>query len=167
VEWTPAAILPNLNAKKAVEGDLVAFVPCDDARIQEFCSAHPKFEKLISQFTDAFGVPLRPVIQIVRNDAMSKIASIEPLASFRDLVALSVVPYARSLAVIYENPQHISYSNSFWLYPWMLGKDNDHIVASTPAVTSFHFVDLFCGQSSPELSVMSLKASMSHYSMRC
>jgi hypothetical protein len=157
VDWTPAAILPNLSAKKALEGDLVAFVPCDDPRVLEICSAHPKFKELISRFTDAFGVPLNPVIQIVRNDIAAKIEHVEPLASFRDLVALSVVPYARALAAVYDNPHHISYSNSFWLYPWMLGKDNQHLVASTPAVTAFHIVDQFHGQSSPELSTMVLK----------
>jgi hypothetical protein len=156
VDWVPAAILPNLYAKKAVEGGVVAFVPCNDPRVQEFCAAHPSFRELISRFTDAFGVPLNPVIQIVRNDVALKLADVEPLASFRDLVALSVVPYARSLAAVHGNPHHISYSNSFWLYPWMLGKDNERIVASTPAVTSFHIVDQFHGQSSPELSVMKL-----------
>jgi hypothetical protein len=78
------------------------------------------------------------------------------LASFRDLVALSVVPYARSIAIVYDNPNHISYSNSFWLYPWMLAKDNQHLFASTPAITALHIVDQFHGQSSPELSTMPL-----------
>jgi hypothetical protein len=156
VDWIPAAILPNLYAKKAVEGDVVAFVPCNDPRVQEFCAAHPNFKQLISRFTNAFGIQLDPVIQIVRNDVASKLDNVEPLASFRDLLALSVVPYARSLAVVYENPRHISYSNSFWLYPWMLGKDNIHIVATTPAVTAVHVVEQFHGQSSPELSTMVL-----------
>lgn len=39
----------------------------------------------------------------------------------------------------------------------MLSKDNEHLVASTPAVMSFHVVEQFHGQSSPELSVMALK----------
>jgi len=149
--------MPNLTTKKAVEGDVVAFVSCDDPRVQEFCAAYPSFKELISRFTNAFDVPLHPVIQIVRNDVAPKLANIEPLASFRDLLALSVVPYARSLSVVYDNPRHISYSNSFWLYPWMLGKDNEHLVASTPAVMSVHVVEQFHGQSSPELAVMPLK----------
>ncbi len=156
MDWSPAAILPNLTAKKAVEGGVVAFVPCDDPRVQAFCAAHSNFRELISRFTDAFGVPRNPVVQIVRNDVASKLTFVEPLASFRDLVALSVVPYARSLSVVYGNPRHISYSNSFWLYPWMLAKDNIHIVAVTPAITAMHIVDEFHGQSSPELSTMVL-----------
>lgn len=96
MDWIPAAILPNLTTKKAVEGDVVAFVSCDDPRVKEFCTVYPNFKELISRFTTAFGVPLNPVIQIVRNDVAPKLATIEPLASFRDLLALSVVPYARS-----------------------------------------------------------------------
>lgn len=52
--------------------------------------------------------------------------------------------------------QRISYSNSFWLYPWMLSRDNKNIVASTPAVQDIHMVEQFHGQSSPELSIMKL-----------
>ena len=154
--WSPAAILPNLSAKKAVEGEVVAFAPCDDPRVLAFCAAHPKFKELISRFTNAFNVPLKPVVQIVRDDVMPKLALVEPLASFRDLVALSVIPYARSLGIVYGNGHHISYSNSFWLYPWMLGQDNEHIVALTPAIQSIHVVEKFHGQSSPELSIMKL-----------
>jgi len=39
----------------------------------------------------------------------------------------------------------------------MLGKGNEHIVASTPAVLGLHIVDQFHGQSSPEISTMELK----------
>jgi len=154
--WSPAAILPNLTADKAVDGEIIALAPSDDPRVLAFCTAHPKFKELISRFTNAFRVPLSPVVQIVRDDVTPKLADVEPLASFRDLVALSVIPYARSLGLVYRNGHRISYSNSFWLYPWMLGSDNEHIVASTPAIQSFHVVEKFHGQSSPELSIMKL-----------
>jgi len=45
MDWSPAAILPNLTAKKAVEGDLIAFVPYGDSRVQAFCVAHPRNSK--------------------------------------------------------------------------------------------------------------------------
>src|SRR5258707_15195495 len=99
--WTPAAILPNLSAKTAFEGEVIALGPCDDARVEAFGSVHPKFTELLSRFTDAFQVPLRPVVLMVRDDALSKLAQVEPLASFRDVVALSVIPYARSLSIVY------------------------------------------------------------------
>jgi hypothetical protein len=155
-EWTPAAILPNLFADKAVEGEVIALAPRSDPRVQGFCAAHPNFEVLLSRFTDAFHVELDPVVLIVRDDVLPKLAHVEPLASFRDLVALCVIPYCRSLAVVYRNPHHISYSNSFSFYPWMLGTDNEHLIATTPAMTALHVVEEFHGQSAPELPSLQL-----------
>jgi hypothetical protein len=67
--WTPAAIPPNLSAEDSVEGEVIALVPCRDPRVEAFCNAHPKFGELTSRFTDAFQVPLNPVVLIVHNDA--------------------------------------------------------------------------------------------------
>src|SRR5580700_6254976 len=108
MEWTPAAILPNLSARKAVEGEVIALAPRSDPRVHAFCVAHPRFEVLLSRFTDAFRDPLDPIVLIVRNDLLPNLAHVEPLASFRDLVALSVIPYGRSLATVYDNPHRIS-----------------------------------------------------------
>ena len=121
----------------------------------DFCAAHPPFKELISRFTNAFAVHLNPLVLIIRNDALPKVSQVEPLASFRDVAALCTIPYARSLGLVYPNRGHrISYSNSFWLYPWMLGTDNQHLVASTPAFEGLHVVKEFHGQSSPDLPTM-------------
>ena len=156
--WTPAALLPNLHARKPVNGRAVALVPSDDPRILAFCGVHQKLKELLSRFTDAFGLPLDPMVLIVHDDALPKLAAVEPLASFRDLIALSVIPFARSLSIVYggKGRDRIYYSNSFWFYPWMLAKDNQHLTMSTPAVQAFHVVEEFCGQSSPELPTMEL-----------
>ena len=155
-DWTPAAILPNLFARKAVEGEVIALAPRFDPRVQAFCTAHSKFGVLLSRFTDAFNVPLDPVVLIVRNDVLPKLAEVDPLASFRDLVAISVIPYCRSLAAVYSNPGRISYANSFSFYPWMLGTNNENLVALTPAMQALHIVEEFHGQSAPELLKMQL-----------
>jgi hypothetical protein len=156
-DWTPAAVLPNLTADKAVEGDVIALAPCHDPRVVAFGTAHPKFQTFISRFTDAFHVPLRPVVLIVRDDLLPKLAHTEPLASFRDLVAMCVVPQGRALATLYPNGGHrLSYANTFWLYPWTLGTDKEYLVASTPALNGLHLVDQFYGQSSPEVPVKDL-----------
>jgi hypothetical protein len=154
-QWTPGAILPNLSSKKTVESEVIALAPCTDPRVLDFCAAHPPFKELISRFTNAFAVHLNPLVLIIRNDALSKLSQVEPLASFRDVAALCTIPYARALGLVYPNGGHrISYSNSFWLYPWMLGTDNQHLVASTPAFQGLHVVKEFHGQSSPDLPTM-------------
>lgn len=157
-DWVPAAILPNLRSERAVEGDVIALAPIHDPRVVSLGARHPKFKDFISRFTNAFDVPTRPVIQIVREDVAAKLADVEPLASFRDLVALFVIPYTRALATIYGNRaiNRISYSNSFWLYPWMLAKNNEYLVALTPALRGLHVVDEFHGQAAPELPIMDL-----------
>jgi hypothetical protein len=156
LDWTPIAILPNLSGRTALEGDVIALAPSNDPRIQTLCVTYPNFEKLISQFTNAFKKPLQPITCIVRSDALEKIAHSRAISSFRDLVAMSVIPYHRAHVTIYRRMNHIVYSNSFWLYPWMLDKNNKRLVAHTPDISALHDVSKFQGQSSPELSIMPL-----------
>ena len=132
VNWVPAAVLPNISSERTVGGDVIAFAPHDDPRVVEFGGRHPKFKDFISRFTDAFHVPTEPVVQIVREDVVDRLAYTDPLASFRDVVALSTIPYTRALATVYGNRaiRRISYSNSFWLYPWMLAKSNENLTIS-------------------------------------
>ena len=76
--------------------------------------------------------------------------------AFRDLVAACAVTRARSLSFVYPNRVGLSYSNYFWLHPWMQNDAIDRLTASTPALSAFHVVEQFHGQSSPELSEMEL-----------
>jgi hypothetical protein len=158
VDWVPAAILPNISSERTIEGDVIAFAPLGDPRVIEFGIRYPRFKDLISRFTDAFHVTTEPVILIVREDVAGKPAVLDSLASFRDLVALSTIPYTRALATVYGNRaiRRICYSNSFWLYPWMLAKDNEHLITSTPAFQGIHIVDEFHGQATPELPILEL-----------
>ncbi len=154
--WRPAAILPNLSLQKAIGGDEIAIAPRSDPRVVEFGSANPTFQTFLCRFTDAFSAPLDPAVLVVREGLLTKLGQVEPLASFRDLVALSTIPYARSIAAISTNPRHIFYSNSFAFYPWTLHPGYERLVLSTPAVTDVREVGEFHGQSSAELPVMEL-----------
>lgn len=151
--WVPVAILPNLSGGRAIEAEIVALAPFDDPRVQAMCEATPLFAELLSRFTDAFGVPLDPFVFIARGDAAHDLSA-DALLSFRDLVAISVIPFSRSLNTVYKTTNRIVYSNSFGLYPWTLSRDNEALIASTPAFKGFHDVKQFHGQSSPELPVM-------------
>ncbi|MGO9392324.1 hypothetical protein [Rhodoblastus sp.] len=154
----PVAILPNLSGGKAIEAEIVALTPTDDPRVQAMRTAIPLFAELLSRFTNAFGVPLEPFVFIARSDAVAKLSA-DALLSFRDLAAISVIPYSRSLNTVYRTTNRIVYSNSFALYPWMLSNSNDTLIASTPAFMGFHDVKQFRGQSSPELPVMRIEES--------
>jgi hypothetical protein len=153
--WIPVAVLPNLSTRRTVEGEIVALVPPSDVRVTLFASEHPMLGDFLARFTDSFYVPLEPVVFIVRDDAIPKFNDTQgALLSFRDLVALSVVPHARSNGLVYGGTDRINYANSFWLHPWMV--ESDRLVASTPAFSGFHVVQDFHGQSSPELPLMQL-----------
>jgi hypothetical protein len=154
--WTPIAILPNLSNGKVVDGEVVAFAGSQDSRVQAICQTLPKFADLLSRFTDAFGVALDPVVLIARDDALPDLTA-AALLSFRDLVAISIIPYSRSLSTVYRTTNRIVYANSFWIYPWTLAKDNQSLTTATPAFTGMHVVEAFHGQSSPDLPVMQIR----------
>lgn len=156
LSWSPVAILPNLFAKTAIDGDAVAIAPTHDLRVRSFCDAQPKFGEFLSRFTDAFHVRLEPTVLIVRDDVIGRLAKPDALLSFRDVVAMCVVPYARSRNLVYRSTNSVVYANSFWLYPWMLSTDNQHLTTSTPAMMALHVVQEFHGQSSPELPIVEL-----------
>ena len=154
--WSPVAILPNLSGGRAIDAEIVALAPFTDPRVHGMHEAIPLFGELHSRFTDAFGVPLEPFVFIARNDAIPHLTA-DALLSFRDLSAISVIPYSRSLNTVYKTTNRVVYTDSFGLYPWMLSKDNRALIASTPAFGGFHDVKQFRGQSSPELPVMRIE----------
>jgi hypothetical protein len=154
--WSPVAILPNLLRGDAVDGEVVAFAGSSDRRVQAICQAIPKFADLLSRFTDAFGAALDPMVLIARDDMIPCLTA-DALLSFRDMVAVSVIPYSRSLNTVHRNTGRIVYSNSFWIHPWTLSKDNEYLTTHTPAFRGIHVVEAFRGQSSPELSVIRLE----------
>lgn len=46
----------------------------------------------------------------------------------------------------------LAYSSYFWVYPWMIDRRYQHIIASTPTMLALHEAQAFKGQSSPDLS---------------
>jgi hypothetical protein len=46
----------------------------------------------------------------------------------------------------------LDYADYFWLYPWMVDSNNEHIIAATPGRLAIHSADEFLGQQSPDLS---------------
>jgi hypothetical protein len=138
-----------------IEGEVVALACSQDLRVCTICQKFPKFADLLSRFTDAFGVALDPVVLIARDDALPRLTA-DALLSFRDLAAISIIPYSRSLNTMYRNTDRIVYANSFWIYPWTLSKDGESLTTSTPAFIGMHVVEAFHGQSSPDLPVMQI-----------
>ncbi len=146
-EWTALSVLPNIELSAPIEGKLAALVPGHDPRVQTLTNAHPNFHKFLSRFADAFGEKFCPSVLILQADAPEAFRGVGAVASFRDAIALSVVPISRSREMVRPRGLSITYSNAFWLYPWMLDKDNDDLIGNTPAMLGVNEVAAFSGQS--------------------
>lgn len=151
VEWTPIWVMPNLRVHDAVNGGRAAIASIRDQRIIDLANQYPTFRSFIASFKDAFGVAVEPSVLIVKKPK-SKPLKLEPLASFRDLVALSVIPYQRAQMIVRRGQMpRVLYSNTFYLYPWMLDKNYQHLMTSTISGMGLHMVSKFGGQSSPDI----------------
>lgn len=155
-EWVPIWVMPNLRMSEAIEARQAALVPFEDPRIAQLASEYPSFQKFINRFTDAFGAPQTPTILLARKRAR---ISGEAMASFRDLVVLSVVPYNRAEWIVYGTASRkVLFSNFFWLYPWMMTKDFNYLYTASPVSLGMNDVDHFNGQATPEAFPMSLNS---------
>jgi len=158
-EWTAVSVLPNVELETSIDGNLAALTPCEDARVLSLTNAYLNLREFLARFSDAFGVRLNPSVLLVRSDAPQRFFTVGAIASFRDAIALSVVPYNRAAELVYPRGHRISFSHSFWLYPWMVDRNNEYLIANTPALLALHEVSEFHGQSSPEMSHMRLGQS--------
>lgn len=154
--WAAVAVLPNIKVAAPVEGGIAALVARGDPRTSEICRRQPRLGMFLRRFRDAFGQRLSPAVLITRRDAPASVFTVEALASLRDVIALSTVPYNRAQELCRPHGHRINFSNAFWFYPWMVDRHGQDLIASTPAMLGTHNVDEFRGQSSPEMSVHTL-----------
>jgi hypothetical protein len=155
-EWLAVAVLPNIQVGSPVEGGLAALVGHYDPRVRSLRRAHRNFSSFLSRFRDAFGQRLQPGVLIVRADVPGSVLKVDAIASFRDAIALSTVGYNRALEIVHPHGHRICFSNSFWLYPWMLDRHNENLIANTPGMIALHEVSAFRDQSTPEMPHMIL-----------
>ena len=143
-EWRAVAVLPNIYTSDAFDGGQIAVTSANNSRVQEIANSQPKLLEFLSRFTDAFGVKLHPAILIVKDDIFDQLRITNAIPSFRDILTISIVPYARANNIVHKNAgNRIYYGASFWLYPWMIGSELGHMTLSTPALSAFHVVEEF------------------------
>ena len=120
--WSTIAVLPNVETLEAIEGGRAAFVPMSDPRVQEINEAHPRHRSFLERFTDAFGVQLCPTVLLVRPNASRRYTTADAVASFRDVLSMSIVPRSRARTLQYGSSRGINFSKAFELYPWTIDK---------------------------------------------
>ena len=95
-------------------------------------------------------------MMIIREDAPKTYITVEAVASFRDLVAMCVVPLSRARSAEWGRSFATYYADWFEFYPWMVNTQHQHIVCNTPALGGLEQVTDFHGQSIPSLSPVTL-----------
>ena len=152
-EWTPIWALPNVSVREPIGAGPIALTNVDDARVRELMAAQPNFKLYLSRFASTFQRRISPSLMIVDDKVMPReMRTVELVASFRDLIALSVIPYQRARAVKYDRAVHLCFSDTFWCHPWMVSNDYQYMTSQTMAQLALDEVAEFRGQPLPTLS---------------
>jgi hypothetical protein len=149
-EWEPMVILPNLDVRGVIECRYAAVVAPSDDRVLRLGDAHPELTTFINKFVSQFREQIFPALLLVRADAPASYRTAEAICAFRDLFALSVVPYARTSRIRFRRSEHLAFTNRFQFYPWMLTANYQGITARTPSYSDVNLLSGFEGQSFPE-----------------
>ena len=158
MNWMPVWALPNITLDEPLEGPWIALVSAFDTRVQELMEEHPNFRTFMGRFRNTHGEPIEPALIIQQCNAPEKLATTDAIASFRDIVVASTVPKAIALHTINgRSPGLVPYSNFFWIYPWMVDRNYEYMIALTPAIRALHDVDALYAHSSPEVSPSTLR----------
>jgi hypothetical protein len=151
MSWRAIYALPNLELVHALEGDPVVLAPADDSRCRELVRAQRTLRRYLARFSDAFGQRFKPPLLLLRTDAPTAYGDVGALASFRDAAAISTIAYARAQELLHPRGHRVLFGEAFAFYPWMVDRDDEDLIGSTPAILGMHEVEAFQGQSSPAL----------------
>ena len=155
-EWMPVLALPNLDMRGTLECPYAAIVPPNDSRVMKLRDAHPRLTTFLSTFSGQFREYVWPSLLLLRADAPPSHYTAEAVATFRDILSLSVVPYARTIRLRYNRASGLAFTNIFQFYPWMLDKHFEYMHLVNPAQRHTHLLEEFKGQSFPELPQASI-----------
>src|SRR3954469_8834809 len=94
--WIPLFGMPNLRVKEPVSVRQAAIVGPDDERVRAYGRQYPQFKRFITKFRGPFGAKCEPGIFLMQIRIRKSFRTIEAMSSFRDLVAMSVIPLQRA-----------------------------------------------------------------------
>jgi hypothetical protein len=150
--WLPVFMLPNIYLNEPVDSEMAAIANCSDPRVQKILSDAPVLAQFVERFSRPFGGSVRPSMLILREDAPKTFLTVEAVSSFRDLIAMCVIPLSRARSAEWGRSFATYYSDWYDFYPWMINAHHQHIVCSTPALSDLELVTDFNGQCNPGLS---------------
>lgn len=135
-----------------LETEYVAVVPPEDPRVSTIADRIPATKKLVSSFRDSLGRPARPSVLIVRRDApLLERDGVEPIVSFRNAIAFSIILRARAQMLSDRGLREPTWSDTFDFHPAFVNRRGS-LVASSPALTASHTRgDQYLAMPSPHL----------------
>lgn len=148
--------LPNVTTTFAIEADGMALVSTGDPRIRAVVKKHKSFATYMRAFKTEFDTGVAPSFIICRPDMAARFRTVEAIASFRDVIALSIIPSSWAINYKYGTLRGIPYANWFSVYPWTLDKHYQDIVSLTLAQHALHSVDHLRPQSTAGISPAAL-----------
>lgn len=143
--------MPNINVLAKVEGEHAAIVGPAEPRSKELQSKHLTLKRFLAKFGDEFKNKHVPSMVLLKEGSPETYRQGRAVASFRDLLAMSVIPYKRAqlLSSSMRGSTGPFFSDSFDFHPWMPGRDFKKLVLSSPALRAINGLTRFAGQSSP------------------
>jgi hypothetical protein len=151
-EWKPVVVLPNLDMRGTIECDHAAIVPPTDRRVEKLRADHPRLTTFLAKFSGQFGEQIWPSLLLLHADSPKSYYTAEAVTAFRDILALSVVPYARATRLRFDRANSLVFTTAFQFYPWMLDKNFEEMLLVNPGQMHIHLLEEFHGQAFPEQS---------------
>jgi hypothetical protein len=151
MNWIPLVVMPNVDIVCKVDAEHAAIVGPQDPRWKELQSKHLILKRFLAKFYDEFKVKHPPAMVLLKEGSPETYRQGRAVASFRDLLAMSTIPYKRAqlLAREMRGGGGPFFADSFDFHPWMLDRHYKRIVLMSPALQSVHGITKFVGQSSP------------------
>jgi hypothetical protein len=149
-EWEPIVVLPNLDMRGKIECEYAAIVALSDDRVCELRDAPPEVTLFLSKFFNQFREQVSPSLLLMRSDVPGSHRTPEAITAFRDIISLSVAPYARAARLRYNRANALAFTNTFQFYPWMLTATYEGISLQSPSHRDVNLLDNFEDHSFPE-----------------
>jgi hypothetical protein len=135
--WGLLYVLPNLVIERTFENEFLAIVPYNDLRLIHMCKDDQYLTTYLANFCDHRRKPIKPTVMIAKKNALIEAVSIEAVTSFRNIVALSILPLEWSTIRYGESDYSPDYrwSDSFDFYP--VTYYDDRVFINEPGYRSF------------------------------
>jgi hypothetical protein len=148
----PIFVLPNVDVRVPIISEFGTVASCDHEWIIQLRRSQPGLDRFLGLFRDQIGNRQRPSVLLISSDS-PQYATRSSVAGLRDLLAMAVIPYARSWVLRHDQVGFdVLYANSFEFYPWMMDRHDEGVVIDTPAILTTATLNRFRGQTTPHLS---------------